>query len=166
MTLWFTGFLIQRTWVQNHCVAPKSTQPFILPRSIKWVPGTPEDWVVKSKLYFYSSAPFWQMGVIHILSLSRYLKKHVQFYKMQGFWISKKRWKYAESAEVKLKPGCIQTFENLEQRSQFTMSFFLSEIYFKIFDFFFLTKGSKWITMYNISTYFHLIFFCQKLITN
>ena len=36
--------------VQNHWVAPRSTQPFILPRSIKWVPGISGNLVVKSKL--------------------------------------------------------------------------------------------------------------------
>ena len=36
--------------VQNHWVALKSTQPFILPRSIKCVPGIPGNLVVKSKL--------------------------------------------------------------------------------------------------------------------
>ena len=36
--------------VQNHWVAPRSTQPFILLRSIKWVPGISENLVVKIKL--------------------------------------------------------------------------------------------------------------------
>ena len=36
--------------VQNHWVAPRSTQPFILPSSIKWIPGISGDLVVKSKL--------------------------------------------------------------------------------------------------------------------
>ena len=34
----------------NYRVAPRSTQPFILPRLINWVPGTPGNWMVKSKL--------------------------------------------------------------------------------------------------------------------
>ena len=36
--------------VQNHWVASRSTQPFILLRSIKWVPGISGNWMVKSKL--------------------------------------------------------------------------------------------------------------------
>ena len=41
---------IQRSHVQNHWVALRSTQPFILPRSIKWVPGISGNLVVKNKL--------------------------------------------------------------------------------------------------------------------
>ena len=44
------GFSIQGSRVQNHWVAPKLIQPFILPRSIKWVPGISVSWMVKSKL--------------------------------------------------------------------------------------------------------------------
>ena len=44
------GFPIQGSRVQNHWVAPRSTQPFILPRSIKLVPGISGNLVVKSKL--------------------------------------------------------------------------------------------------------------------
>ena len=44
------GFPIQESRAQNHRVAPRSTQPFILRRSIKWVPGISENWMVKSKL--------------------------------------------------------------------------------------------------------------------
>ena len=44
------GFLIQGSRVQNHRGAPRSTQPFILLRSIKWVPGISGNLVVKSKL--------------------------------------------------------------------------------------------------------------------
>ena len=36
--------------VQNHWIAPRLTQPFILPGSIKWVPGIFGNLVVKSKL--------------------------------------------------------------------------------------------------------------------
>ena len=45
-----SGFPIQESRVQNYWVAPRSTQPFILPRSIKWVPGISGNLVVKSKL--------------------------------------------------------------------------------------------------------------------
>ena len=41
-------------WIPDpgvHWVVLRSTQPFILPRSIKWVPGTPGYLVVKSKLF-------------------------------------------------------------------------------------------------------------------
>ena len=44
------GYPIQGSRVQNHRVAPRSTQPFILPRSIKLVPGNSGNLVVKSKL--------------------------------------------------------------------------------------------------------------------
>ena len=44
------GFLIQRFHVQNHWVAPRSTQSFILPMSVKWVPEVSGNLVVKSKL--------------------------------------------------------------------------------------------------------------------
>ena len=37
-------------WVFGFWVALRITQPFILPRSIKWVPETPGDWMAKSKL--------------------------------------------------------------------------------------------------------------------
>ena len=36
--------------VQNHWVASRLNQPFIFPRSIKWLGGPPWDLVVKSKL--------------------------------------------------------------------------------------------------------------------
>ena len=37
----------QGSRVQNHWVAPRATQSFILPRSLKWVPGIPGHLVVK-----------------------------------------------------------------------------------------------------------------------
>ena len=40
----------QECWVQNHWLAVMLTQTFIFPKSIKWVPGTSGDVVVKSKL--------------------------------------------------------------------------------------------------------------------
>ena len=43
-------FPIQWSWVQIHWVTPRSTQSFILPRSIKWVPGYFGNLVLKSKL--------------------------------------------------------------------------------------------------------------------
>ena len=39
-----------RDYAQNYLVAARSTQPCILPRWMKWVPGTPCNLVVKSKL--------------------------------------------------------------------------------------------------------------------
>ena len=45
-----TGFPILGSDVQNHWVAPVWTQSFLFLGSIKWVQGTPWDWVVKSKL--------------------------------------------------------------------------------------------------------------------
>ena len=44
------GFPIQGFRVENHWLTPRSTQPFILPRSIKWVQGTSGNLVIKSKL--------------------------------------------------------------------------------------------------------------------
>ena len=49
-TIVITLAITARSRVQNHWVAPSSTQPFILPRSIKWVPGISGNLVVKSKL--------------------------------------------------------------------------------------------------------------------
>ena len=47
-------------------VAPRSTQPFILPRSIKWVPGIFGNVLVKSKLPPSSSAvALRQLNTIH-----------------------------------------------------------------------------------------------------
>ena len=42
--------VIQESRVQIQWVTPRSTQPFVLPRSIKWVPGVSGNLVVKSKL--------------------------------------------------------------------------------------------------------------------
>ena len=50
------GFPIQWSRVQNHWVAQRSTQPFILPRSIKWVPGISGNLVVKSQLPSWSGS--------------------------------------------------------------------------------------------------------------
>ena len=51
-----------------------------------------------------------------------------------------------EAPKWGLKHGCSQAFEKLKLRCQFTMSFFLPETYFKMFNFF-LAKLSK---IYNI----------------
>ena len=53
------------------------------------------------------SAPLWQMEVININFISRYLKKRIQFYKMWWFWIIK------NGNMLEMKPRCIQTFEKL-----------------------------------------------------
>ena len=54
MERWSDGLVVKLldspSRVQNHQVAPRSTQPFILLRLIKWVPGISENLVVKSKL--------------------------------------------------------------------------------------------------------------------
>ena len=44
------GFPMHGSQDQNYWVAPKSTQPFIIPRSIKWVPEILGYLAVKSKL--------------------------------------------------------------------------------------------------------------------
>ena len=49
---WSYSFIALGSWVQNRQL--RSTQPFILP--IKWVLGTPRDWVVKSKLFLRSDS--------------------------------------------------------------------------------------------------------------
>ena len=50
LVFWSWQGSTQGSRVQNHWIAPTSTQPFILPRSIKWVSGISENLVVKSKL--------------------------------------------------------------------------------------------------------------------
>ena len=44
------GFPIIGSRVKKYWVAPRSTQPFILPRLIKWVPEISGNLVVKNKL--------------------------------------------------------------------------------------------------------------------
>ena len=44
------GFPIIGSQVQNHWLTPRSAQPLILPRSMKWVPVIPGGFVVKNKL--------------------------------------------------------------------------------------------------------------------
>ena len=39
---------IQESGVQNHWLVPRSTQPFIHPWLIKWIPGISRNLVVKS----------------------------------------------------------------------------------------------------------------------
>ena len=51
--------------VQNHWVAPRSTQRFTLLRFIKWVPGISEDFVVKSKLPLEVALALRQLNPIH-----------------------------------------------------------------------------------------------------
>ena len=56
-------------WIPDpgvHWVVLRSTQPFILLRSIKWVPGTPGYLVVKSKLFpCRGSVAFRQLNPVH-----------------------------------------------------------------------------------------------------
>ena len=47
---WRLRHWIQGSKVEKHWMAPRSTQPFIFWRLTKWVPATPGDLVVKSKL--------------------------------------------------------------------------------------------------------------------
>ena len=97
--------------------------------------------------YLPTSAPFWQMEIIHIIYISRYLKKPVQFHKMRWFWISRKDENMLEALKwnlnLELKLGCTQTSEKLVLRCQFTMSFLLSGNLFQNCQLFFLIKGSK-----------------------
>ena len=55
---WGTGFPIQASHVRNHWEAPRLTQPFILLRSIKLVPGISGNLVVKSKLPSWSDSSY------------------------------------------------------------------------------------------------------------
>ena len=66
ITVVVRGFPIQKSWEQNHWVALRSAQPLILPGSVKWVPGTPQEWVVKIKLSLQSgSVALRQLNPIH-----------------------------------------------------------------------------------------------------
>ena len=60
------GFPIQESWIQNRWVVPMQTYPFIHLRLIKWVPGTPGHYMVKSKLSPLSgSVTLRQLNHIH-----------------------------------------------------------------------------------------------------
>ena len=51
MTQWLRCWILnQGSHVQNHWVAPRLSQPFILPKSIKWIPRISGNLLVKSKL--------------------------------------------------------------------------------------------------------------------
>ena len=43
------GFPVQESWVENSWVSLWSARSFFLLRSTIWVPGSPRDWVLKSK---------------------------------------------------------------------------------------------------------------------
>ena len=59
-------FPIKGSWVQNHCLAPRSTKSFVPPKLVKWVPGTLGDLVIKSKLSpSNGSASLRQLNLIH-----------------------------------------------------------------------------------------------------
>ena len=65
-----SGFPIQGYYAQNHLVAPRSTQTFILTRLIKWVTEISGNLVVKSKLLPHDGSvalrklnPIHQLGV-------------------------------------------------------------------------------------------------------
>ena len=70
MEQWPSGkgadFQIQGSQVENHWVGPKSSQPFIFSRLIKWVLGTAGGLVVESKLFPRSGfVVLWQLNSIH-----------------------------------------------------------------------------------------------------
>ena len=70
--------LIQGSRIQNYWVAPKSTQPFIVSRSIKWVTGISLDLVVKSKMSPRSrSAAFKQLNPNYIKGVMTFFLKKV-----------------------------------------------------------------------------------------
>ena len=60
-----TLFPIQGSFVQNHWVALRLTQSFILQRLIKWVPGISGNLVVKSKLLLEVTLTLRQLNPIH-----------------------------------------------------------------------------------------------------
>ena len=65
--------LIQGSGVLNHWLAPRSTQPFIFPRLIKWVPGISRNLLVKSKLPPHScSVALRQLNPIHKKGVTKY----------------------------------------------------------------------------------------------
>ena len=60
------GFPNQGSQVRNHRVTPRSSQPFVLPRSINWVTGSSRDLMVMSKLSSRSgSVALRQLSPIH-----------------------------------------------------------------------------------------------------
>ena len=61
---------LQGSLVQNSQEDPRSIQPFIHPRLIKGVPGTPEDSVVKSNL-----SPSWSFETFEPYPYERIIKK-------------------------------------------------------------------------------------------
>ena len=60
---WLSRFQIQGSRAQNHWVAPRLTQPFILSRSKKWVLGTSGNLVVKSKVDEHSCTALWYQNL-------------------------------------------------------------------------------------------------------
>ena len=75
------GFLIQGFCIWNHWVAPRLTQPFILLRRIKWVPGISGNIVVKSKL-----AP-WSGSTRHEVTEPHPWKRVINFFIVILFWL-------------------------------------------------------------------------------
>ena len=75
-TYWLRCWIpnIQGSRVEYHWVAPRSSQPFILPRSIIWIPGISGNEVVKSKLLPRS-------GSVDLRQLNRIHKKELKFFK-------------------------------------------------------------------------------------
>ena len=61
----------------------------------------------------------------------------------------KKKENMLEALNWELNLGAFRNLETLCQGANLLLSILLLEIYFKIFNFFFLTKGSKCIPMYK-----------------
>ena len=102
------GLPIQGSWVLNHLVTPTSTQPFILPSSIIWVPGAPGDRVVKSRLYPSSgSVALRQLNTIHKKEDFFFRKIMQKFYSQINLNLNCKK---KLSVKANLTLGCFPVF--------------------------------------------------------
>ena len=73
------AFQIHGYQVQNHLVAPKPTQPFIRPSSIKWVPRPYGDLVVKENCLLVGALYSWD-------SSTRSIKKGQKVFFSKMWW--------------------------------------------------------------------------------
>ena len=113
-----------------------SAPPLWHTKSVTWIQGA-----LRQTAWTYY-CPFLTMEVIHINSISRHLKKHFRFYKLQWFWISRKN-KNMLVAPNRDKLRCIQAFEKLALKVRFYYILPLAKNLFQNFQLFFLIKESK-----------------------
>ena len=101
-----TGFLMKRFRVQNHCMAPRSSQLFNFTRSIKQTPGILGRWVAKSKLCFWSdSVALRQLNPIHKEEPWNYF---LFVWQTENMFLNHNRTKPANVNIIILKQGFIQ----------------------------------------------------------